>query len=88
MSNHNCRVCGLYIEDFPWGDDGNCPTYEICPCCGAKTEKTIPSKRGRIGRLGDGRRINVRNGSSTKDNEPTLEIINKDGSKIKFRYER
>jgi len=30
MSEHNCRVCGLYIDDLPWGEDGNCPTYEIC----------------------------------------------------------
>lgn len=34
MSRHNCRVCGYYIDDLPWGKDGNCPTYEICPCCG------------------------------------------------------
>ena len=32
MSRHNCRVCGYYIDDLPWGKDGNCPTYEICPC--------------------------------------------------------
>lgn len=23
----------MYIEDLPWGEDGNCPTHEICPCC-------------------------------------------------------
>lgn len=34
MEEHYCRICGLYIEDKPWGKDGNCPTYEICPCCG------------------------------------------------------
>lgn len=33
---HNCRVCGFYMEDLPWGDDGNCPSYEICPCCGVE----------------------------------------------------
>ncbi|MFA6060323.1 MAG: hypothetical protein WC756_19135 [Taibaiella sp.] len=33
MVQHNCRVCGLYIEDAPWGIDGQCPTYEYCPCC-------------------------------------------------------
>ena len=36
MNRHNCRVCGYYIDDLPWGKDGNCPTYEICPCCGVE----------------------------------------------------
>lgn len=36
MSDHNCRVCRLYIDDLPWVEDGNCPTYEICPCCGVE----------------------------------------------------
>lgn len=36
MKEHNCRVCGLYIEELPWGEDGSCPTYEICPCCGVE----------------------------------------------------
>ena len=36
MKDHNCRVCGLYIEDKPWGEDGRCPTYEFCPCCGVE----------------------------------------------------
>ena len=36
MNRHNCRVCGCYIDDLPWGKDGNCPTYEICPCCGVE----------------------------------------------------
>jgi hypothetical protein len=36
MNRHNCRVCGYYIGDLPWGKDGNCPTYEICPCCGVE----------------------------------------------------
>ena len=36
MSEHNCRICGLYIEDVPWGKDGNCPTYDFCPCCGVE----------------------------------------------------
>jgi hypothetical protein len=34
MNTHNCRVCGLYIDDLPWGEDGCSPTYEICSCCG------------------------------------------------------
>jgi rubredoxin len=36
MNNHNCRVCGFYIEGKPWGDDGKTPSYEICPCCGVE----------------------------------------------------
>ena len=36
MNRHNCRVCGYFINDLPWGKDGNCPTYEICPCCGVE----------------------------------------------------
>ena len=36
MEIHNCRVCGFYIENLPWGEAGNCPTYEICPCCGVE----------------------------------------------------
>jgi hypothetical protein len=36
VSEHNCRVCGLHIADFPWGEFGNCPTYEICSCCGVE----------------------------------------------------
>lgn len=26
MNKHNCKVCGLYIEDSPWGVDGKSPT--------------------------------------------------------------
>lgn len=33
MITHNCRVCGLYYEDKPYGEDGECPTHEICMCC-------------------------------------------------------
>lgn len=36
MTDHNCRVCGLHIDDLPWGQDGNSPTYDICPCCGVE----------------------------------------------------
>ncbi|MGN6293494.1 MAG: hypothetical protein ACTHMV_12190 [Chitinophagaceae bacterium] len=36
MNEHNCRVCGLYITESPWGMDGESPTYEICPCCGVE----------------------------------------------------
>lgn len=51
MSDHNCRVCGLYIDDLPCVEDGNCPTYEICPCYGVEfgneDYKTEPTKRYR-----------------------------------------
>lgn len=36
MNEHYCRVCGLYSIDKPWGEDGNSPNYEICPCCGVE----------------------------------------------------
>lgn len=36
MIEHYCRVCGLYIEDLPWGEDGKSPTYEYCLCCGVE----------------------------------------------------
>jgi hypothetical protein len=36
MQNYNCRVCGLFNDNPPWGEDGNSPTYEICPCCGVE----------------------------------------------------
>jgi len=33
---HHCRVCGLFHEDPPWGEDNKTPTYDICPCCGVE----------------------------------------------------
>lgn len=36
MTKYNCKVCGLRMEDPPWGDDGKSPNYEICPCCGVE----------------------------------------------------
>jgi hypothetical protein len=36
MEERNCRVCGLYIDEAPWGEDGKTPTYDICPCCGVE----------------------------------------------------
>ena len=32
----NCRVCGYHNADYPWGEDGKSPTYQICPCCGVE----------------------------------------------------
>ncbi len=29
-----CRVCGCEHEGFPWGEDGQTPSYEFCDCCG------------------------------------------------------
>ena len=31
-----CKVCGLFQEEPPWGDDGNSPSFEICDCCGVE----------------------------------------------------
>ena len=29
-----CQVCGLKYEDFyPWGEKGDTPSFEVCPCC-------------------------------------------------------
>lgn len=33
---HHCRVCGIFNEDCPWGQDGKTPLYEICSCCGVE----------------------------------------------------
>jgi hypothetical protein len=32
----NCRVCGRAYQDPIWGEDGCCPTFEICDCCGVE----------------------------------------------------
>lgn len=30
-----CKVCGLYYPEFyPWGENGEIPTHDICDCCG------------------------------------------------------
>ena len=32
-----CRVCGYYYPNyFPWGEDGECATYNICVCYGVE----------------------------------------------------
>lgn len=31
-----CRVCGLRQDELPWGDDGQSPIYDFCPCCGVE----------------------------------------------------
>jgi hypothetical protein len=48
-----CRVCGKIQDDRPWGEDGQCPTYDICDCCGTEfgygdcTLKAIRASRER-----------------------------------------
>jgi hypothetical protein len=31
-----CRVCGYRSEEPTWGDDGQTPSFEFCPCCGVQ----------------------------------------------------
>ena len=31
-----CKVCGLFHEEPPWGEDGTSPSFEICDCCGVE----------------------------------------------------
>jgi hypothetical protein len=31
-----CRVCGLAQASPPWGEDGQTPLFEHCPCCGVE----------------------------------------------------
>jgi hypothetical protein len=44
---HKCRVCGLDFGDsyFPWGEDGESASFDICPCCGCEFgyEDVIPT---------------------------------------------
>lgn len=35
-NNLACRVCGNIQNEPPWGENGQCPTYEICDCCGVE----------------------------------------------------
>jgi hypothetical protein len=48
-----CRVCGKIQDDPPWGEDGKCPNYDICDCCGVEfgygdcTLKAIRASRER-----------------------------------------
>jgi hypothetical protein len=36
VEQHYCRVCGLYQDETPWGEDGKTPTFNICDCCGTE----------------------------------------------------
>lgn len=31
-----CRVCGYKSDTPPWGEDGQTPLYDYCPCCGVE----------------------------------------------------
>lgn len=33
---YRCRVCGLTLQEPPWGLDGRTPLFENCPCCGVE----------------------------------------------------
>lgn len=46
---YNCRVCGLRLEEPPWGRDGATPLFEIRPCCGVRfDEDSTPRPRLKI----------------------------------------
>lgn len=46
-----CRVCGLDLDEPPWGLDGQSPTFDYCPCCGVEfgygDASPIAAKRSR-----------------------------------------
>jgi hypothetical protein len=33
LPEFNCGVCGKIQAEPIWGEDGRCPTFEICDCC-------------------------------------------------------
>ncbi|GGQ95257.1 hypothetical protein GCM10008957_04510 [Deinococcus ruber] len=35
-NKYACRVCGYIYPVPPYGDDGDSPTYNYCPCCGVE----------------------------------------------------
>ena len=48
---HICRVCGYCDEElFPWGEDGETPTFEICPCCNVELKSLVLLDIGKNGR--------------------------------------
>ena len=32
--NIYCGVCGFQNDEYPWGKDGELPTFDLCSCCG------------------------------------------------------
>lgn|ERR1035437_6614315 len=57
-NTHECRICGYYVNDFPWGEDGRSPSFQICSCCGVqfgKEDDTLESiKEYRAGWISKG----------------------------------
>ncbi len=48
--SNNCRVCGYELDSPPWGEGGDEPTWDICPCCGTEfgyEDCTLESTRAR-----------------------------------------
>lgn len=31
-----CRVCGLKLQEPPWGEDNKSPSFDVCVCCGVE----------------------------------------------------
>ncbi len=36
LQNNFCRVCWLDLWYPIWWEDGDSPSYDICPCCGTE----------------------------------------------------
>ncbi len=48
MQNLFCRICGFEHSELPWGEDGQSPNYDFCPCCGVEAgheDYTVSSSR-------------------------------------------
>lgn len=43
---YHCYVCGAPTEEAPWGTEGRCPSYIICPCCGCEFGYEDATSRG------------------------------------------
>ncbi len=60
-----CRICGHSSENFPWGEDGKSPSFQICSCCGVqfgKEDDTLESiKEYRAGWISKGGKWFVKN---------------------------
>ena len=64
-NSHECRICGYYVNDFPWGEDGKSPSFQICSCCGVqfgREDDTLESiKEYRAGWISKGGKWFVKN---------------------------
>ena len=37
MKKYICHICGYTeLNEGSWGEDGNSPSFDICPCCGVE----------------------------------------------------